>query len=965
MYKIIISFLFTISLVFNAVAVDFTTKIEQEYLEQVKNLDKKDAAKTDDKNLETDVEENDKTIDEDKPDMEAKLYMEDGLKIYGHDLFENKANYVTDKNVNVPDEYVIGSGDTITLQFWGRTNKAENLSVDRDGNIFSDVIGKFTLGGKTYEESKRMVQQVIAPMEGVNVSFLIDNTKTVKVLVSGSVSSPGYYVLNAFSSMTQAIMSAGGVEKNANIRDVAILRNGKVIDTVDYYELANNGVYKTKINKLLPNDVIFVPRSSLRVKITGAVKEEAFYDIKKGTTLKDALELAGGLKPDARFNDIILSRLNKDKVRVEVKNLNLSNKNAAGFVLADGDEIQVYSASTEPSNAIHLTGNVYFPGQYEYKEGLRISDIISDSTKILENTDVDSSYIVRKDAKSSEINLIQFSLNKIFQNPSSDENLVLEPYDKIVVVNKFEILNNIEIMVTGEVAKPGNVKAEKEASVYKMITKAGGFTSASNIDNIEIVTYQNGNLASKVIAVNESMATEAPTQGYIIVHSIYESISKDYVEVSGDVFNPGEYFFNNGMMISDVLKKAINKEDYGHSYTLLHYKTSPYGEREIYNISINGLNDRKADVLLNKNDKIEVKLSKKNTRKYVNIDGAVYDKGTYVYGEGMTIADAIIIAGGYIDSAYRDEVEIIRKTIDGYDIKQEYIIVKSKDFNSFKMMPNDSVVIKNISEYNKSEYVNLSGEFVFPGVYPIKKGEKLSTIIKRAGGFTDYAYLYGTEFKREKVRLEKQKMIESMISRLERDLVTNANIQAMTAASDATISSAELFMKTKDSFIESLKKVKADGRLVIAMSHPRLLKGSVNDIELENGDSVYVPKRQDYVTVSGAVLNQGAFVYNEKMEWKDYIKIAGGYLNNADKSNIYIMKANGTVQHVEDRAISWSSENDRWEVSYFTDSKMLQPGDNLIVPDNYRRIAWLRNIKDITQVLMQIAVTGGVAANLF
>jgi len=179
-----------------------------------------------------------------------------------------------------------------------------------------------------------------------------------------------------------------------------------------------------------------------------------------------------------------------------------------------------------------------------------------------------------------------------------------------------------------------------------------------------------------------------------------------------------------------------------------------------------------------------------------------------------------------------------------------------------------------------------------------------------------------------------------------------------------SVDSSDLMLKTKDQFVSSMKKLKADGRIVLRLSHPRLLKGSTNDIELENGDELYIPSLPSTVVVSGSVLSPGAFVYNSKMDWEDYIKLTGGLLTQADKKNIFIIKANGTAEKVNGDAVAWSPQNDRWEFSFFKNDMTLAPGDTIMIPDNYSRIPWMRNIKDITQIMMQIAVTAGVLTNL-
>ena len=894
--------------------------------------------------------------------------------VYGHDMFSSQNTdqtvttsdqFIADQNVNVPDDYVLGSGDSVSLQFWGRTAKTEDLILDRSGEVYSETLGRISLGGHSYAQARSIVSKMVAGMEGVSASLVISNTKTVKILVSGSVNKPGYYILNVFGNVTQAIINAGGVKDFADIRKVSLVRNGKTIDTIDYYDMINKGTYKPKIQKLMPNDVIFIPRTTKRVLVEGAVKTEAYYDLRGESNINEVIRLAGGLTSDAVTGNIVLTRVNKKDMKYTVRSIDLSKGRDAAVRIEDGDKITVYSVSQDTVNSIKLSGNAMYPGDYEFKQGMRISDIIKNSGYLLPDTEMEYSYILRRDAATSETTIVPFSLTKIFADKTSKYNIALHPYDEIVIVGKYQVMENLQIDVSGEVVTPGDYPAVKNATVYEMIVAAGGFTSSSDKNAIEIVNYDNGKYSSEYIDVSRAMSVKAPLQGFIVVHGIYESAVFNYIEVSGDILNSGEFIFHSGMTLKDLLDKAVSTEKRNEKYSVLIYrKNRDVGGNEVFSMTLKNLSDAKTAYRLEQGDKVIVKLVLKETVRYVNIEGAVVDPGTYQHAENLTVAQLIIMAGGLKDSAYADTVEIVRKEISGGNVEQKYISVTKDKLNITPLITGDRVVVRDISEYNKMEYVTLAGEVKFPGKYPIKKGEKLSSVIERAGGFTDNAYLNGAVFNRVRVKLEKQEMLNKMITNLEREILVNANIEAMTASTTTSVDSSELMLKTKDQFISSMKKLKADGRVVLKLSHPRLLKGSSNDIELENGDELFIPNTPSTIVVSGSVLSPGAFVYNPKMDWEDYIKLTGGLLSQADKKNVFIMKVNGTAQKVSGDAITWSPQNDRWEFSYFSKEKPLNPGDTIMVPDNYNRIPWMRNIKDITQIMMQIAVTAGVLTNI-
>ena len=191
-----------------------------------------------------------------------------------------------------------------------------------------------------------------------------------------------------------------------------------------------------------------------------------------------------------------------------------------------------------------------------------------------------------------------------------------------------------------------------------------------------------------------------------------------------------------------------------------------------------------------------------------------------------------------------------------------------------------------------------------------------------------------------------------MINKLERELLSAGSAEVATALSPeaAKIKSEEFALRRQ--LLERLRHVKAKGRIVIHLDYPEKLKGTPYDIVLEDGDSLYIPPKSSTIQVVGEVYNQSAFIFKKGEGIDYYLKLAGGLTPNADESHIYVLKVDGSLKRVP--------KHFRWLRKVHLD-----PGDTIVVPQKIEKIAWLRNIKDITTILYQIAVTTGVIITVF
>ncbi|HEY3275333.1 MAG TPA: SLBB domain-containing protein [Syntrophorhabdaceae bacterium] len=382
--------------------------------------------------------------------------------------------------------------------------------------------------------------------------------------------------------------------------------------------------------------------------------------------------------------------------------------------------------------------------------------------------------------------------------------------------------------------------------------------------------------------------------------------------------------------------------------------------------------DDRNNITLKSHDRIVIhNMSGFNYKKTVAIDGEVLRPGNYTFAKGMTVKDLIFASGNLLESAYRDEIEITRQSIED----DKYVRLEHKNINlkralegdpsaNVALLPYDRINVKRLQDWRKERFVSVSGEVLFPGKYVTKKKERLSSLIERAGGYADDAYLRGAIFTRKRVRDMQQKALDEMISRMEKDMVSAGS--SVGALSAEEVKAKEIEMQQKQKFIETLRKVQPTGRMTIYLANLRLLRGSEYDVELEEGDSLLIPTKNSVVTVAGAVMMNGSFVHSDAMRWKDYVQLAGGYSRYADTSSTFVVKVDGTAQKLDTSFITWSHYRNRWETMGFGEKKSeIEAGDTIIVPEKLDRTAWLRQFRDITQILGNIGLTAATIAVLY
>jgi polysaccharide biosynthesis/export protein len=349
----------------------------------------------------------------------------------------------------------------------------------------------------------------------------------------------------------------------------------------------------------------------------------------------------------------------------------------------------------------------------------------------------------------------------------------------------------------------------------------------------------------------------------------------------------------------------------------------------------------------------------------VRIAGAVQREGEFGIGAGLSVRDLLSLAGGPKYYASRKEAELTRVSVTDAGPKTETVrldlerALAGDPSHNLELRENDYLFVRTVPDWRLYRTVTVSGEVRYPGTYTIQKGERLSSLIERVGGFTEKGYLRGATFTRERVRELQQAQIDDMVERLEREITARIALSVATALSPEEARIREIEAKQMTAFVDKLKQARARGRMVVAVGEPAELRGRPGDVELEDGDVLHIPSNPGSVQVAGSVFNQTAFVYDPKRDIDQYIEMAGGSTATADEKKIYVLKVDGSA--IRGAKKGWFGISWGWGAA----GPPLDPGDTIVVPEDLERIAWLREIRDITTILFQVAVAAGVVVALF
>ncbi len=354
----------------------------------------------------------------------------------------------------------------------------------------------------------------------------------------------------------------------------------------------------------------------------------------------------------------------------------------------------------------------------------------------------------------------------------------------------------------------------------------------------------------------------------------------------------------------------------------------------------------------------------------VAVAGAVRLPGEYGLKDAMRVKDLIQLAGGLLAHASPDVMEITRFTPSSQGVQSSQLTVNLKRAladdprENIRLQPNDYLFVRSIPEWDVYKTVKVEGEVNYPGTYAIRKGETLSSLISRAGGYTTSAYPFGAILTRPSVKAQQKEQLAQAIDQAEAITLAYYSGQTQQALEPEEVRRAEYFAKLQQQLLGRLRAIEPLGRVIVRVDDPERMRGTPNDIALMDGDKLVVPQKPGTVSVLGSVFSPSAVAYSPQASVSDYIARAGGVNRIGDLRNAYVIKANGSA--VGRSAFTRFGFGQTWDGYQYTyhrggvGSLKLDPGDTIVVPERLEKVTWLKPVKDIVTIIGNLALTAGV-----
>jgi len=725
---------------------------------------------------------------------ETKIYA------FGYDIFRQLPEPITEGPVD--EEYLLSPGDEIIVSIWGQLSEEYPLAVSEDGYIdIPDEGGRVFTNGVSLKELKKVVTKKLSQIYSSYINFenparstaFVDvklaKVRKLLVYVVGEVETQGAYTISSsVATLLNLLNNAGGVKETGSLREIKMRRADGKVDMVDLYDFLITGKIDNKKTRIRFGDYIIVPLKEKSVTVKGEVKRPGIYELIGNEGIKNLIEFAGGLDSNAYLER---SQVRRYEIGVGEKFIDLDlksvfNDSKKDFALMDGDEVTVFPNIVVRRRLVEVKGDgIKRPGIYEYRPGMTVKDLIGQAEGLKEYVYLERADLVRTEEDFSK-RLTTFSLKDLYKEESpghyvytgkDERNFALKELDQINIYSSYEMKGK-----------------EKHVTVEGQVKEPGTYILPENMTLYDLIFSRGG-------FQDENFKKRA----YLKLAHVFRKI-------------PGEleervYTFNLGKLLEGNPEENMSLED----------------------------SDR---IMIYSYETME-------TKPYVTIEGLVKRPGTYQLAENMTLEDLILLAGGLRPDAYKVEAVIARTQPGEEEGQRKVATIVVPVVSEFAIIPDeektplgtyDSIVIRNLPEWEPLPVVSVEGQVKYAGSYSLEtKEERLSSIIRRAGGLKKEAYPEGAALFRRK------DIIEMSLGRQEERSSVAINLKA-------------------------------------ALENP----GESYDLVLRDGDRIFVPYNPGSVEIKGAVRNPSIVQYRKGKGLGYYIDLCGGYRKDADKRNTIV-----------------------------------------------------------------------------
>ncbi len=732
---------------------------------------------------------------------------------------------------SIPNDYIMGVGDELVVTLRGQVNRTELVRVDREGRIVLTDLTPLPVAGRSFEDVRgELAARIEATFQHTELFISLGSVRSVRVLVGGAVEKPGQLVLTSLSSVIDALVTAGGIQRNGSLRNVRLLRNGETT-SLDIYDLLVNTTSALNL-KLQDGDQIIVPPLGQTVAVIGDVVRSAIFEMgAPGTqlTVAEAMRMAGGPQR-GQGNEIMVMRLDdagRDRV-VAVTSMSMA--------LQPNDVVVV----GRPETAIALEGAVRMPGERSVTRSKTLRTVLSSPRLLEADPYLLFAAVLTEDPVTRMRRYIPFSLRDALDGKFD---MSLRANDRIIILSQSDI----------------------------------DFLGSDVVQNI-LHNRANQNVPPNCAGLANLLETVS-----FSVHTRFPAATRTMRDTPETA----------------TLAKADT--------------ASPPVCPPVFNTHP---------------DMLPLTLEHATA-----VEGAVRRSGIFPLLPGTPLSEVLYVTKGFTLDADTSRLELSEL----FNESRSSLSLQQLDGRT--MSPGDVLRVPARRSELEVGLVQIRGEVMYPGRYNIRRGEKLSDLMRRAGGLTEQSYVYGSIFTRERVRIAEQAAFDRAARELERSVP-----QALMSASGTESDSMRSALPALQALATSLRETPAVGRVMVEADPMALLARPEFDFVLEPGDTLFIPKRPAHVTLTGEVLNPANILFQAELTAKDYVRLAGGTTPDADLDSAFLILPNGEAVPLK------LDSRSRYD-------KPLPPGSTIVVPRDLRKFDFLRTTTSVFGLVRDMAVT--------
>lgn len=641
-------------------------------------------------------------------DIDSVVYYNNLLKekevVYGRNLFNNELlTFEPAMNIPTPADYVLGAGDQVIIDIWGASQQSIDGEISPDGFVVVEEIGPIKLAGLTVAEANEYVKDMLGgDYSGSSITLSVGTTRSVKVEVVGDVVTPGSYTLSAFSTLFNALYTAGGISDMGTLREINVFRSGKSVAKIDVYDYIINGNNDGNI-RLQDNDLIVVGPYDAIVSVGGKVKRPMKYEMKDDETLSKLLTFAGNFTGDAFTKNVRVIRKSGREYSVHT----VEKDAFASFKLFDGDSIFVDSIIPRFSNMVEVKGAVFHPGMYETGGNINTVLDLIDAADGLREDAFTARAVMHRRKPDRRLEVLAVNIEGIMDGTVPDVELRKE--DVLFIPSVNDMRGEETLRINGEVNYPGVYEYAENTTIEDFVLQAGGLTNAASMVKVDVFRriYDAKALAEQdTITKNFSFAIK---DGFVVegepgfllepfdeVHvrkSPVNSVTMN-VTVEGAVNFAGDYaMYSRNYRLSDLINAAGGLSEFAF----------PEGARLYRKMTDEERAQRESVMKLS-----QIQMYEESMRSESDYD--------------ITLADSLMNLKLELGDVYAVAINLEMAIENPGGV--EDIVLRESD-------------VLTVPQYTST--IKISGEVRYPITLNYKKGEKLSYYIKRAGGYTDRA----------------------------------------------------------------------------------------------------------------------------------------------------------------------------------------------------------------------------------